>query len=321
MTEKIKIRQTARASRDVVNSGQRASTGGASVRRTERSRRELNRFGKRNTALTAMLPLVRRIALKIHEHLPAHVEVDDLYGNGIFGLVDAIAKFDLGKRVKLESYARHRVRGAILDGLRTADPATRDLRRKNNSIQKLYRELEVKFGRPAHDDEMAAASGMNLAKWHRMLNEAHSAGLDSGSRVLSAGPTVRLPSTDPELLIDRSDDPFDLCYRREQREILSRALTHLRTRERQIVSLRYRGGMTMKQIAQIMQVDESRVSQIHSTAIARLKASVSSLMHPPKIETSECATRSMTAGAGAKPAPPQFRKGATWRFLLRDCES
>ncbi len=246
-----------------------------------------------------MLPLVRRIALKVRERLPAHVEVDDLYSNGIVGLVDAIAKFDVGKRVKLESYARHRVRGAILDGLRTADPATRDLRRKNKAIQKLYRELEVKFGRPVHDDEMAAASGLNLSQWHRMLNEVHSAGLDSGSRVLSAGPTVRLPSTDPEFLIDLSDDPFDLCYQREQREILGRALTHLRDREGQIVSLRYHGGMTMKQIAQIMHVDESRVSQIHSTAIARLKASVSSLMHPPKIETSECATRSMAAGAGA----------------------
>ena len=299
MTEEIKTRQIARESRRVVNPGLRASTGGASVRRTERSRRELNRFSRRNALLVAMLPLVRRIALKVREHLPAHVEVDDLYSNGIVGLVDAIAKFDVGKRVKLESYARHRVRGAILDGLRTADPATRDLRRKNNAILKLYRKLEVKFGRPAHDDEMAAASGVNLAQWHRMLNEVHSAGLDGSSRVLSAGPTVRLPSTDPELLIDRSDDPFDLCYRGEQREILGRALTHLRDRERQIVSLRYRGGMTMKQIAQIMHVDESRVSQIHSTAIARLKASVNSLTHPPKIETSECAARPRAARAGA----------------------
>ncbi len=299
MTQEIKTRQLAKASRYVVNSGQPAGTGGASVRRTERSTRKFNRFSQRNTALVAMLPLVRRIALKVREHLPAHVEVDDLYANGILGLVDAVEKFDVGKRVKLESYARHRVRGAILDGLRTADPATRDLRRKNKTIQRLYRKLEIKFGRPVHDDEMAAASGMNLAQWHRMLNEVHSAGLDGGSRVLSAGPTVRLPSTDPELLIDHSDDPVDLCYRCEQREILGRAFTHLRDRERQIVSLRYHGGMTMKQIAQVMHVDESRVSQIHSTAIARLKASVNSLMHPPKIEPSECATRSMAAGAGA----------------------
>ena len=283
MTEEIKTRQTAKETRGVVNRGQRASTGGASVRRrTESSRPRFNRCISRQNLLIEMLPLVKRIALKIREHLPAHVEVDDLCANGVVGLVDAVAKFDASKRVKLETYARHRVRGAILDGLRTADPATRDLRRKNNRIQKLYRELEVKVGRPVQDDEMAAASGMNLAQWHRALNEIHSAGLDCGSRVLSAGPTVRLPSTDPELLIDGSDNPFDLCYRREQREILGRALSRLRERERQIISLRYREGMTMKQIAQLMHVDESRVSQLHSAAMARLKASVDSLTTPTK---------------------------------------
>ena len=89
--------------------------------------------------LVEMLPLVKRVAFQIREHLPAHVEVDDLLANGVLGLVDAVAKFDTTKRVKLESYARHRVRGGILDGLRSADPASRDLRRKNKKIQKLYR--------------------------------------------------------------------------------------------------------------------------------------------------------------------------------------
>ena len=300
MTEEIKTRQTTKRTQCAVRSGKRPGTVGASVRgRPERLTPEFNRCINRQNLLIEMFPLAKRIALKMREYLPAHVDVDDLCANGAVGLVDAVAKFDASKRAKLETYARHRVRGAILDGLRTPDPTTRDLRRQNNAIQRLYRELEVKFGRPVHDDEMAAASGVNLAQWHRMLNEVHSAGLDCGSRVLSAGPTVRLPSTDPELLIDRGDDPFDLCYRREQREILGRALTQLRDRERQIVSLRYHEGMTMKQIAQIMQVDESRVSQIHSTAIARLKSLTSSLTHPTKTETSESGNRSMAAGAGA----------------------
>ena len=98
--------------------------------------------------LVEMLPLVKRMAFKIREHLPSYVEVDDLIGNGVLGLVDAVSKFDTTKRVKLESYARHRVRGGILDGLRSVDPASRDLRHKNKKIQKLYRELEVKLGRP-----------------------------------------------------------------------------------------------------------------------------------------------------------------------------
>ncbi len=132
MTEKIKTRQTSEETRRVVNHRRRAGTGGASVtRRTESSRPRLNRCLNRQSRLLAMLPLVKRIALKIRERLPAHVDVDDLCANGVVGLVDAVAKFDASKKVKLETYARHRIRGAILDGLRAADPATREMRHKN----------------------------------------------------------------------------------------------------------------------------------------------------------------------------------------------
>jgi RNA polymerase sigma factor for flagellar operon FliA len=244
-----------------------------------------------------MLPLVKRIALKFREHLPPHVEVEDLAGNGVVGLVDAVAKFDANKRVKLETYAQYRVRGAILDGLRAADPATRDLRRKSKKFQKLYRELEVKVRRPVQDEEIAAASGMNLTQWHRALNEIQSLELDCGSRVLSAGPIFARQSTDPEILIDGGDSPFDYCYHREQHEILSQALSRLPERERQVISHLYQGAMTMKEIAHLMRVHESRVSQIHSTAMARLKASVDSLLRAPNAGISESCSRSMTAGA------------------------
>jgi RNA polymerase sigma factor for flagellar operon FliA len=242
---------------------------------------------------------VKRIALKFREHLPAHVEVDDLAGNGVVGLVDAISKFDTSKRVKLETYAQYRVRGAILDGLRAADPATRDLRRKSKKFQKLYRELEIKVRRPVQDEEMSAASGMNLPQWRRALNEIQSVGLDCVARVLSAGPTFARQSTDPELLVDGSDSPFCLCYRQEQREILARAFSLLRERERQIISLRYEGDMTMKQIAELMHVDESRISQLHAGAMLRLKASVDSLLHPQSAEVSESGAHSTAPSAGA----------------------
>ncbi len=246
-----------------------------------------------------MLPLVKRMAFKIREHLPAHVEVDDLIANGVLGLVDAVAKFDTTKRVKLESYARHRVRGGILDGLRSADPASRDLRRKNKKIQKLYRELEVKLGRPVKDEEIAAALGMNLAQWHSTLNEIQSVGFDFGARTISAGPTTKRPSAEPALLADDDADPFDLCYRREQHEILGRALSHLRERERQIITLYYQEELTMKQIADRLNVDESRVSQLHSAALVRLRASVDSLQHPRRGATSGTAALSKAVGAGA----------------------
>ena len=299
MIEEVKKRQTAGVTTRVVESGQRAVRGKVSVRRrAECPRRDFNRDIDRQKMLVELLPLVKRVALKIREHLPAQVELDDLSANGVLGLVDAVAKFDASKRVKLETYARHRVRGAILDGLRAADPATRDLRLKNKRIQKLYRELEAKVGRPVQDEEMAAASGMSLGQWHSALTEIQSVGIDCGSRVLSAGPTTKLQSTDPELLIDGGDNPFDICYRREQREILNRAIAGLPERERQVISL-HSQGLTMKQIAQLMHVDESRISQIHSVALIRLKACANSLLHPTNTKISESGTRSMAAGAGA----------------------
>ncbi len=300
MTNEIKPRQTATEKTGGIESWHRVVTRKASVRRRAGSwKREFNRDVNRQKMLIEMLPLVRRVALKIREHLPAHVEVDELSANGVLGLVDAVARFDASKRVKLESYARHRIRGAILDGLRAADPVTRDTRQKNKRIQKLYRELEVNLGRPVQDEEMAAASRMNLAQWHRVLTDIQSVGIDCGSRILSAAPTTTLQSTDPELLIDGRDSPFDLCYRREQREILGRALSSLPERERRVLCLHAQADLTMKQIALLMHVDESRVSQLHSAALIRLKARVDSLLHPANPGISESGIRSMAAGATA----------------------
>jgi RNA polymerase sigma factor for flagellar operon FliA len=140
---------------------------------------------------------------------------------------------------------------------------------------------------------------MNLAQWHRALADLQSVGIDCGSRVLSAAPTTTLQSTDPELLIDGRDDPFELCYRREQREILGWALSSLPERERRILCLHSQAELTMKQIALLMHVDESRVSQLHSAALTRLKARVDSLLHPTNPGISESGIRSMAAGAAA----------------------
>jgi RNA polymerase sigma factor for flagellar operon FliA len=271
----------------------------SSVRPT--ARRDARQAQERQRLLVEMLPLVKRMAFKIREHLPAHVEVDDLLANGVLGLVDAVAKFDTTKRVKLESYARHRIRGGILDGLRSADPASRDLRRKNKKFQQLYRELEVKHGRPVEDEEIAAALGMNLAQWHRTLNEIQRVGSDLGARTLSAGPTSKSLNRriEPALLADDDADPFDLCYRREQHELLGRALSHMRERDRQIITLHYEQELTMKQIADRLHVDESRVSQLHSAALVRLKASVDSLLRPRHAATAVAATLSKAVGAEA----------------------
>jgi RNA polymerase sigma factor for flagellar operon FliA len=239
-----------------------------------------------------MLPVVRRVALKIRKRLPAHVELDDLFSDGVLGLIDAVTKFDASKRVRLETYAKHRIRGSIFDGLRGADPASRDLRRKNQRIQKLYHELEVKLGRPVTDEEMAAVQGVNLAQWHRDLNELQSAGLDCGAGTLSAAPTYAPTPIEPEFLSGDDPNPFDLCYRNEQLKILDHALSSLRERDRQIVMLYHQQGLTMRQVAELMSVDESRISQLHAAALVRLKANVDTLLRPGQAETSEAGTLS-----------------------------
>ena len=266
-----------------------------------RRRHEGKALQDREKLLVDMLPLVKRVALKIRKRLPAHMELDDLFSDGVLGLVDAVTKFDASKRVRLETYARHRIRGSILDGLRSADPASRDLRRKNQRIRKLYNELEVKLGRSVMDDEMAAGQGMNLAQWHRALNEVQSGGFDVSARTLSAGPTSKLVSRqiEPAFLPGDDPDPFDLCYSCEQREVLGRALSSLRERDRQIVMLHHQQGLTMRQVAELMSVDESRISQLHSAVLVRLKANMDSLLHPGQAEFSETATLSTGAGAGA----------------------
>jgi len=252
----------------------------------------------REKLLVDMLPLVKRVALSIRKHLPAHVELDDLFSDGVLGLVDAVTKFDASKRVRLETYARHRIRGSIFDGLRGADPASRDFRRKNQRIQKLYHELEVKLGRPVTDEEMAAAQGMNLAQWHRGLNEIQSAGLDCDARTLSAAPTYAQTPIEPEFLSGDDPNPFDLCYRNERLAILDRAVSRLQERDRQIVTLYHRRGLTMKQIAELMKVDESRISQLHAVALDRLKTHVDTLLSPRQTEPSEASPLPLAA-AGA----------------------
>jgi RNA polymerase sigma factor for flagellar operon FliA len=246
-----------------------------------------------------MLPLVKRVALKIRKGLPAHVEVDDLLSDGVLGLVDAVVKFNPRKRVKLESYARHRIRGSILDGLRGADPVPRDLRRKHKSLQKLNQELEVDLGRPVKDGEMAAGLGMTLAQWHHELNEIQSAGIDCGARALSAAPTSMQTCVEPAFLAGDDPNPFDLYYRREQREILAHTLAQLGERERQIITLYYQRGFTMQEIASGMKMDASRVSQLHAVALVRLRAKEDSLLHRDQAETSESGGLSLAAGAGA----------------------
>jgi RNA polymerase sigma factor FliA len=257
------------------------STGERRILASAKAHREAQaseRARHRDELTVKLMPLVKRVAFEMKEHLPAHLDVDDLVSAGTLGLVDAVRKFESGKQVKIETYARYRIRGAILDALREVDPASRDMRRKIKRAEQVFRKLELKFGRPPSDAEMAEALHMNLKAWYQMVYEMRAGGLEW------LRPTnMEAPGTPNEEDLPASTEmgQFELCYRREQRDLLNRSLACVSERDRQILSMYYEQDLTMKQIAERLDLDESRVSQIHSMALSRLRSSVQSMMRAP----------------------------------------
>ena len=234
-------------------------------------------YPERDELTVKLLPLVKRVAFEMREHLPQHVELNELAGAGVLGLLHAVRKFDARKHVKIETYARHRIRGAILDSLREMDTASRDMRRKNKNAEKIYQRLQAELGRSVTDDEMAQALGVSLKKWYRTVQELNSMGME-WMRPTQI-PEMNLVD-EKNLPADGHENPFDLCYRVEQREILARAVASLPERERTVIALYYDREMTMKQIGEQMEIDESRVSQIHSAALTHLRNKAKRMLQP-----------------------------------------
>ncbi|MHB8655626.1 MAG: sigma-70 family RNA polymerase sigma factor [Terriglobia bacterium] len=230
---------------------------------------------ERNRKVVELLPLLHKIARKMRAHLPANIEVDDLVGAGSLGLVDAVLKFDARKKVKIESYAQHRIRGAILDSLRSMDGASRDLRKKNKKAEQVHRQVEAKLGHPATDQDMASAQHVSLKSWYRTVREIQPLGVE-WLRPMGTVGVKRL--TEETMVSEGQKDQFDLCYRREKREILGRALATLTEREQMILSLYYARENTMKQIGAKLRIDESRVSQLHSAALGHLRAAAEPML-------------------------------------------
>lgn len=224
---------------------------------------------ERERLLTENLPEVRYIARRIHDRLPSHVQFDDLVHAGILGLIDAVDKFDSRKNVQLKSYARFRIRGAILDSLRQLDWSPRNLRRQARRIEEARRDLAGFLGHTPSQPELAARLGLELEEFQRLLGELrgldlsslHGKSDDSSSEELSSDVAVR-----PE------EDPFGVTLRAEMRTLLSQAIDGLEQKERQVLALYYLQELTMKRVGMIMNIGESRVSQIHTAALIGLRA-------------------------------------------------
>jgi RNA polymerase sigma factor for flagellar operon FliA len=224
---------------------------------------------ERERLLLDNLPEVRYIARRIHDRLPSHVSFDDLVHAGILGLIDAVDKFDPGKNVQLKSYARFRIRGAILDSLRQMDWSPRNLRRQARRIEEARRDLAAQFGRAPSEPEMAAHLEISLVEFQHLLGELR--GLDLGS-LQGPGEEGGVEDSVCARASRAEEDPFQQTFRAELRALLAQAIDQLGEKERQVLALYYLEELTMKEVGAIMGIGESRVSQIHTSALIALRS-------------------------------------------------
>jgi RNA polymerase sigma factor for flagellar operon FliA len=229
---------------------------------------------ERDLLLMEHLPTVRYLARRIHERLPQHVELDDLVSAGVVGLIDAFSKFDHKKKVQFKSYAQFRIRGAILDSLRTLDWSPRELRRKGRAVEEAIRSVTQRVGRAPSEQEIAREMELTLAEYQALLGDLK--GLEIGSLHMERSED----SGDEELAYvpgAPEDDPLFRCLKGEMKQRLADAIDELPEKERMVLTLYYYEELTMKEIGLTLGVVESRVSQIHSSAVLRLRASLASL--------------------------------------------
>jgi len=226
----------------------------------------------RNILIERYLPLVKYNAERIYAKLPDEVELDDLISAGIFGLMDAIDAFDLGRGVKFETYCAPRVRGAILDELRSMDWVPRLVRSRAHKLDQATKALEAEHGRSASDEEIARYLGISQNEYIKLKKDATAIGLVSLSRKWFETDSQKDICEIDVLEDPRSQNPLDEILHHDLKDAMTRGLSRA---EKLILVLYYYEEMTMKEIGATLDLSESRVSQMHSSILARLKAQMS----------------------------------------------
>jgi RNA polymerase sigma factor for flagellar operon FliA len=233
------------------------------------------------------IPQVYYIARRIHERLPQHVAFEDLVHSGVIGLIDAVRNFDASKNVQFKSYAQFRIRGAILDSLRELDWASRRTRDKRKHVDQTIAALTAKLGRAPTEEEMAAELGIELAALHQLMGRIDS--LQMVGQQVSYGEDNEQHDLIESAPAREEDNPFHQCLHAEMRDRLAGAIGMLSGKEQQVISLYYREELTMKEIAGVLDIGESRVSQLHSAALKKLRATLEAAsVQGSKTFTSDC---------------------------------
>ncbi len=223
------------------------------------------------------VPLVKNTVGRIALRLPDYMCKDDLINVGILGLMSALEKFDEKRNVKFETYAGFRIRGAVLDELRSRDIVPRSVRSKETMLEKALEELQRSLGRHPMDEEISDYLGISLEKYYKLLDETRTVSFLSNDD-LPHGYCEKYGRYEVLKKIDQNN-PFSLLTRRELKESLKDAIDSLPQKERLVLSLYYYEELTLKEIGKIIKLTESRICQIHSQAIMRLKVSLKELRY------------------------------------------
>ncbi len=226
---------------------------------------------ERDAALRQYLPLVRRLAHHMIAKLPPSVEVDDLIQVGMIGLAEALSRFEAAQGVQFETFATQRIRGAMIDELREGDWMSRGGRKSQKDIEEAVRTLEHQLGRQPMESEIAAQLGMELADYQSLLGKVR------GTQLVYLEDMGRGQDSDEEGFLDRyvadsDNDPMSTLRDQRMRQSLIKAIESLPEREQYIMSMYYEQDMNLKEIAAVLDITESRVCQLHSQSVARLRA-------------------------------------------------
>lgn len=226
----------------------------------------------RDRLIVQYAPLVKYVASRLAMGLPQQIDVDDLVSYGVFGLIDAIDKYDPSREVRFETYAIARIRGSMLDSLRAYDWIPYSVRQKAKDLERAYAKVESRLGRSASDAEIAAEMGISLEQLDKMMREVRGMALVSLDEVWSGEDDSGGGLRPMEVIEDCSaDDPLLQVEFDDQRRVFAEAIAKLPEKERTVVNLYYYEGLTSKEISQILGVSQSRISQLHGRAIVRLK--------------------------------------------------
>jgi RNA polymerase sigma factor for flagellar operon FliA len=221
----------------------------------------------REQLIVEYAPLVRVVAGRMGMYLGYTVEYDDLIGYGVFGLIDAIDKFELTKGVKFETYASLRIRGSILDQIRKLDWIPRTLRQKQKKLETTMSQLETELGRTPTNEETAENMGVSLEELEGLINQTQIANLVSLDEYLEQGSEVRVEAGNKSVY----QQPEQVMERQELKRLLAEAINSLTEKEQKVIALYYYEELTLKEISNILDVSESRVSQLHTKSLRKMK--------------------------------------------------